>query len=47
MGNPREIVYIDTMIVFEAHRANCWASLNAQYSREFLSAEKTKILMGR
>lgn len=47
MGNARGVVYIDTMIVLEAHRANCWASLTGRYDIRTVPKVVEEALRGR
>ncbi|MBE0643506.1 MAG: hypothetical protein IH600_05460 [Bacteroidetes bacterium] len=47
MSNPKPIVLVDTMIIFEAHRTGCWASLTGSYDIRTVEKVLEEALRGR
>lgn len=47
MSNPKSILFVDTMIILEAHRTGCWASLTGSYDVRTVEKVKEEALRGR
>lgn len=47
MPRPKKVVFVDTMIIFEAHRTGCWASLTGSYDLRTVEKVREESLRGR